>query len=144
MSFVPGGRAVIKSLDEGRAWVRDNRMLWDRAGLVLLSGPMGAGKTQVAQWMVSVLGGTEAASPTFAIHHRYACGKRTVDHFDLYRLKNDEELESTGFWDIVGQSDNLVLVEWADRLPMDVYPSARAKLTLNISAKENGERVFTW
>lgn len=138
------GSTTIKTLADGRAWVRNHRSLWDRAGLVLLSGPMGAGKTQLVQWMLEELGSKEASSPTFSIHQRYTSKERTVDHFDLYRLKSDDELDSCGYWEMVAERDNLVLVEWADRLPLDVYPANRSRLVLSVDLKPSGERTYSW
>ena len=84
--------------------------------LILLEGPMGAGKTQFTRYFIEALGSTETASPSFAIHHRYQTRKGNVDHFDLFRLENEEDLESTGFWDLFLDSNGLMIVEWADRL----------------------------
>ena len=103
---------------------------------------MGAGKTQFARWILKELGSTEAASPTFAIHHRYTTKFLDVDHFDLYRVRSDDDLESTGFWDILAASDNLVIVEWSDRLPREAYPKNRRQIFINIETLVTGERVL--
>lgn len=135
---------VIKDLTSGESWVKKNKPKWCRAGLVLLSGAMGAGKTQVAQWMLHELGVRGGASPTFAIHHNYLSSFFPIDHFDLYRLSRDIELEEIGFWDTLAREDNLVIVEWSDRLPSEVYPASRPKLWLNIVPQPNGDRVYNW
>jgi len=83
---------------------------------------MGAGKTQIVRWFLTQLGVTEVASPTFAVHHQYASPGGPVDHVDLYRVESDEDLESTGFWDLIREPQTLVFVEWADRLPEDAWP----------------------
>lgn len=94
----------------------------DRA-LLLLSGPVGAGKTTSVQTLARLLGMKDVASPSFAIHHRYENTRgQILDHVDLYRLQDEEDLESTGFWDLFSQSQSLVVVEWADRLCEDVLP----------------------
>jgi tRNA A37 threonylcarbamoyladenosine biosynthesis protein TsaE len=39
-----------------------------------------------------------------------------VLHADLYRLRDEDDLESTGYWDAVDEAD-LVIVEWIDQVP---------------------------
>lgn len=137
-------QVTIKNHEQGREWVRSHQELWSSPGVVLLSGPMGAGKTQICRWILDGLGSKEAASPTFAVHHRYDVETLTVDHFDLYRLSSQWDLEETGFWDILGEEDNLVLVEWADRLPLDSFPKSRRTVVVNIDLKSDGTRVLSY
>lgn len=129
-----------KSLEEGRSWVRSQLVHWHRPCLILLEGPMGAGKTQVAKWIVESLTAEDAASPTFGVHHRYSSTRGTVDHVDLYRLESDADLESTGFWDLFTDQTALVIVEWADRLPDDVWPQGWQKIKMKISVNPDQSR----
>ena len=133
---------VIRDASEGRTWVHTQQAFWKKPGLILLSGPMGAGKTQLVRWILQELGSREGASPTFNIHHRYQTPQMWVDHFDLYRLQSDQELESTGFWDILSESDNLAIIEWADRLPPEAFPQARRRISIIIDQLVTGERVY--
>lgn len=123
---------TFQTLADGEAWVRANQALWRAPNLILLSGPMGAGKTQLVRWILECLGSSEAASPTYAIHHRYRLSSGMVDHLDLYRLENDADLESSGFWEILDDCNNLVLVEWADRLSDAAYPRSRPVVRIRI------------
>lgn len=84
--------------------------------LILLDGPMGAGKTQFARFLLEALGSAEATSPSFAIHNRYETKQGAVEHLDLYRIDNKDDLESTAFWDLFSESDGIVIIEWSDRL----------------------------
>lgn len=90
--------------------------------IVLLIGPMGSGKTTAVSQLVKILGGDSAQSPTFAIHQVYKLSKAEVDHIDLYRLKNEADLESTGFWDLFSRRAGLILIEWGDRLDREALP----------------------
>ena len=67
--------------------------------IVALQGPMGVGKTEFVKHLCGKFRSDTVASPTFAIHHRYSSLRGTIDHLDLYRLENEDELETTGFWD---------------------------------------------
>ncbi|MBX2986399.1 MAG: tRNA (adenosine(37)-N6)-threonylcarbamoyltransferase complex ATPase subunit type 1 TsaE [Bdellovibrionaceae bacterium] len=96
---------------------REPRTLW------LLEGEVGSGKTETVKALSRLWGLSEVASPSYAIHHRYENRHGVaVDHLDLYRLESEEDLESTGFWDLFSESEGLVVIEWADRLNWDYLP----------------------
>lgn len=117
---------------ETRAWVKSFASELKRPCVVLLAGELGAGKTQITKWFLEDLGVTDSASPTFAIHQEYTAKSGVIDHVDLYRLKSDADLESSGFWDLFKQPDGLVFVEWADRLPESVWPADWKKIFISI------------
>ena len=57
--------------------------------IVLLKGPIGAGKTSFVQGIAKGLSISEdITSPTFAISHHYSSGKIPLIHLDLYRLED--------------------------------------------------------
>ena len=87
-------------------------------------GELGAGKTTLIKALCSELGVLETtASPSFAIVNEYHDAKgRPVYHFDLFRLKDAQELDGIGFMEYL-DSGHYCFVEWpelaAGRLPMD-------------------------
>ena len=92
---------------------------------ILLFGQMGCGKTQLTQFVVSALKvlhqkaqnqDINVTSPTFTLHNTYHLDSFDVEHFDLFRLKNDEDLESIGLWDVIEQKCAVLIIEWAERL----------------------------
>lgn len=122
----------FSTLKETKKWAEDFARSLRKGDIVLLSGPMGAGKTQIVRWIVESLGGESASSPTFAIHQSYSTSKFRVDHMDLYRLESQSDFESAGLWDILNQDDGILFVEWADRIPREWWPKERRIFTLEI------------
>lgn len=113
----------LQSLAETRSWIFAIAAQCERPCVVLLDGDLGAGKTQTVRFFLEALGLKGAASPTFAIHHEYPSKAGPIDHVDLYRVKSDADLEATGFWDLFSRDDGFVFIEWASRLPEDIWPA---------------------
>ena len=84
--------------------------------LILLDGPLGAGKTTLAQGIAAGLGVTEpVVSPSFTLVREYVCaaGQRLV-HMDFYRLSGNREVVDLGIEDYLGTED-IVVIEWPER-----------------------------
>lgn len=78
-------------------------------------GELGAGKTTIIKLICKYLGVTEnMSSPTFAIVNTYESNNsQKIFHFDLYRLKSENELIDIGWYDYL-ISDSLIFVEWPE------------------------------
>ncbi len=99
---------------------------------VVLSGPLGAGKTVFAKGVAAGLGidPDTVTSPTFAICSEYEVpGGRRLAHLDCYRLASAAELEGAGFLDLL-VAGTVVLVEWGERF-RDALPADRLEITLS-------------
>lgn len=82
--------------------------------LLLLTGGIGAGKTVFARGFARALGVTEpVTSPTFVLHSIYDSGRLPMNHFDLYRLEAQAEVDELAIWEFMDGA--VTLVEWADR-----------------------------
>jgi tRNA threonylcarbamoyladenosine biosynthesis protein TsaE len=101
--------------------------------IVLLSGPLGAGKTQFVKACVKILGGLAAESPTFSIINEYEAGETRVYHADLYRLTSSADIESTGFWDLFSQPEGLIFVEWPEQAGGSDFPVYWAQMKISVS-----------
>ena len=84
--------------------------------LVILTGPLGAGKTVFVRGLAEGLGVDPAAvrSPTFVLHHVYTGGRLTLHHLDLYRLADDADLRVLDVDELLDAGD-VVAVEWGER-----------------------------
>jgi tRNA threonylcarbamoyladenosine biosynthesis protein TsaE len=109
--------------------------------IVLLNGPIGAGKTSFVQGIARGLSISEdITSPTFALSHHYYSGKIPLIHLDLYRLENtfsakeffySEEEEAL-------QNKAILVIEWPDL----VEPLIKNFWKINISYAENYGRHY--
>lgn len=104
------------------------------ADVVLLEGPVGAGKTHFARQLIqSILTEPEdVPSPTFTLVQSYETTQGPLWHADLYRLSSVFEVEELGLSEAFETA--ICLVEWPDRLGPLAPPDA---LTLSFSPANN-------
>jgi tRNA threonylcarbamoyladenosine biosynthesis protein TsaE len=82
--------------------------------LLLLAGPLGAGKTTFVRGLARGCGSTApVASPTFQLVRIYP-GRVQLAHVDLYRVKAAGELLDLGLDELI--DEGAVVVEWGDRI----------------------------
>ena len=85
--------------------------------IVLLQGPIGAGKTSFVQGIAKGLSISEdITSPTFALSHHYNSGKIPLIHLDLYRLENISSAKEVFFSEEEEsiQSQAILVIEWPE------------------------------
>ncbi len=112
--------------------------------LLLLGGPLGAGKTFFARALLRALGVPESVavpSPTFALVHRYA---GPVIHADLYRVRDEPNpiasVRALGLRD--DREDGAILVvEWGEGLEEALGGPAEGSLTFDRSGGARSVRV---
>lgn len=118
--------------------------------ILLLAGPMGAGKTEAVKFLCQQLKVKEAVSPSFGLQQFYQGSldgqSLTIQHWDLYRLKEGDEfssdLESTGFWDQITDPNAIIFVEWGDRLKIQDLPKGMNVIPLDIMIQTSGQRIL--
>jgi len=85
--------------------------------IVLLQGPIGAGKTSFVQGIAKGLSiSEEITSPTFALSHHYNSGKIPLIHLDLYRLENIASAKEIFFSEEeeAVQNHAILIIEWPE------------------------------
>ena len=98
--------------------------------VILLMGPLGAGKTCLTQGIAHGLGIHEyTASPSFVLVREYQ-GKLPLYHIDLYRLDKIEEVTQLGLDDYL-YGNGVCVVEWADK-GLDVLPEEHLLIEMQI------------
>ena len=103
-----------------------------------LSGDLGAGKTTFVKALARALGVKgPVTSPTFNILVVHT-GPLPLNHFDLYRLERERELEDIDYWGVM-ESGGVSVVEWGDRFPAALPPD---HLSVQIEIGDALERTF--
>src|SRR6476659_6247661 len=106
--------------------------------VILLSGPLGVGKTALARGLIRALGHDgEVPSPSFALVQPYDELDPPVWHADLYRIDEAEEVEELG---LDAATDAVLVVEWPERAGENAWPAA---LRLALAFGQNGDRNLT-
>jgi tRNA threonylcarbamoyladenosine biosynthesis protein TsaE len=91
--------------------------------LLLLTGPMGVGKTTLVQNFAAELNSTaRVTSPTYTLIHEYPTPSGILIHIDAFRLHGSEPLIRFGLDDYL-QRSRIVVVEWGENL-REPYPEA--------------------
>ncbi|MCD1117944.1 tRNA (adenosine(37)-N6)-threonylcarbamoyltransferase complex ATPase subunit type 1 TsaE [Chryseobacterium turcicum] len=109
--------------------------------ILLLKGNLGAGKTTFTQFLLKNLGSEdEVNSPTYSIVNEYSSPKGKIYHFDLYRLKNIEEVYDIGIEEYLDNAF-LCIIEWPEVYEDELYGLNYHSMSINNS---EGNREITF
>ena len=111
---------------------------------IFLYGQIGVGKTTFARLLINnyenekKLNKSEVLSPTFNIMFKYDIKDFTIEHYDLYRIKNEKEIKNIGIFENLNQ--NITIVEWPELIKNK--PINRIDLFFEYT-KDMNERTLT-
>ena len=110
--------------------------------VILFHGEMGVGKTTLIKALAKALGVKDAtSSPTFSLVNEYqASENKLVYHFDVYRLKNENEAYDMGIEDYL-YSGNWCFIEWAEKIP-NLIPELHSVIELKLAADRKRELLL--
>ena len=108
--------------------------------LIAMYGDLGVGKTAFVRGLASVLApDTRIKSPTYTIVNEHKGVNLPLYHFDMYRIEDEDELYSIGFFDYVQKG--ICVIEWSENIE-EFIPKDAYKVTIKRAEKEN-ERMIT-
>ena len=112
--------------------------------LILLQGNLGSGKTTFSQYFAKSLGvKNNLTSPTFVIIKSYDIPNYDfkLHHLDLYRLEKEWELEELEILSQIQTSNDIFLIEWADKFPT-IFINNK-KIILHFELQSENTRIIT-
>lgn len=116
--------------------LRDTQVL---PRFVALYGDLGVGKTAFVRGFTDALApNAHVKSPTFALVHEYPATPAPVFHFDMYRITDDDDLYSTGFYDYFRRR-GFMLTEWSENIPF-ALPDRYIRVNISKTAATPDER----
>ncbi len=108
--------------------------------IIALFGDLGSGKTRLVKGICEELRVNDMVnSPTFMIVNEYVSGDNVnIYHFDLYRMKTENEILAMGFMEYLNNS-SIVLIEWPEHIER-LLPEKTIKIHLSHSTESENYR----
>ena len=112
-----------------------------RAGdFVAMFGDLGVGKTAFVRGVASVLAsGARVKSPTFTVVNEYHGDKLPLYHFDVYRIEDEDDLYSVGFYEYLQKG--ICVVEWSENIESSI-PKNAYRVTIERGENPENERII--
>ena len=106
---------------------------------IALYGDLGVGKTAFVRGFTSLFSPkARVKSPTFALVNEYKGEKISVFHFDMYRINDEDELYSIGFYDYLDRN-GVCLTEWSENIPF-ALPDRHIAVNIEKCPEEHPDR----
>tara|TARA_B100000579_G_scaffold414824_1_gene408829 strand:- start:824 stop:1282 length:459 start_codon:yes stop_codon:yes gene_type:complete len=110
---------------------------------ICLNGDLGSGKTTFSRYFIrSLLSNSvndDIPSPTFTLLQIYDDQKRSIYHYDFYRLNKIDELVELNYSESV--ENNICIIEWANKFKKALPPD---RIEINFQIKSNNKRSITF
>ncbi|MCP5464436.1 MAG: tRNA (adenosine(37)-N6)-threonylcarbamoyltransferase complex ATPase subunit type 1 TsaE [Deltaproteobacteria bacterium] len=133
------------TLDDLAVFCENFRDEFEPGDVVSLEAEMGGGKTTLLRCLLQSLGMADDegfSSPTFSILNQYDCDGVLINHVDLYRLSDFEELENT---DILAEftKDRISFIEWGNKFA-ELNSLYNKKIILMADQQDPEERLISF
>ena len=128
---VPTGIFITRAAEETFDLGRQVGEQLSGGEILLLSGPLGAGKTIFVKGLAGALGldTQEVTSPSFTLVNPYL-GKFTLYHIDLYRLDEGAAAQAVDLEELLSDERAIIVIEWAERLGNHPLPANVWRISL--------------
>ena len=133
----------LKSLEDTKNFSEKISKIVNTGDVIFLCGEIGVGKTTFVRYFINHLESkkkiknSDVLSPTFNIVYDYNVGSIKILHYDLYRLKNYNDISQLGMFEAF--DDHIKIIEWPELIkpkPMD-----RIDIFFNYSKLINSREV---
>ena len=108
----------LKSLEDTQKFSKKISKIIKAGDIIFLYGEIGVGKTTFVRFLINELElksgfkKSDVLSPTFNIAYDYDVGKIKINHYDLYRIKNYEDILELGMFET--NTNYIKIVEWPE------------------------------
>lgn len=132
----------VNSIEETTKLGYELGKLLNSGDIVCLTGDLGTGKTHITKGIANGLNINDTiTSPTFTIVNEYDSGRLKLNHFDVYRVSDPDEIYAIGFDDYIF-SDAVSIIEWANYIE-DILPEEylHIHISKDLSNGENFRKI---
>jgi tRNA threonylcarbamoyladenosine biosynthesis protein TsaE len=121
---MPISKTIQETHNIAKEFVNSLKPNSHKATIVALQGDLGSGKTAFVQGMAQALGITGSVlSPTFVLQKIYSLENKKFKHLihiDAYRMESVHELNHIGWHELIKDPENLVCIEWPERVKEEI------------------------
>lgn len=133
---------IVNNIDETTSLGYKIGTLVNSGDIICLTGDLGTGKTHITKGIAKGLNITDIiTSPTFTIVNEYNSGRLKLNHFDVYRVSDPDEVYAIGFDDYIF-SDAVSIIEWANYIE-EILPKEylHIHISKDINKDENYRKI---
>ena len=133
----------LKSLKDTQNFSKNISQIISAGDVIFLYGEIGVGKTTFVRFFINSLESkngiknSEVLSPTFNIIYDYDVGNIKILHYDLYRLKNYDDISQLGMFET--SKNDIKIVEWPELIKSK--PKDRIDILFNYSKLVDSRKV---
>jgi len=136
----------IKSVEEMALVSKKVLELLTYPTLILLNGSLGSGKTTFCKYFLPNFGISpdKVKSPTYSLINNFKTPSIEINHLDLYRLDQPDQILTEEIKQLVEIPQSITLIEWPDRLSLQIPPNSKLQqISINFTILENNSRQIT-
>ena len=133
----------LKSLEDTKNLSKNISKIINSGDTILLYGEIGVGKTTFARFFINNLESkqkiknSDVLSPTFNIVYDYDVGNKKILHYDLYRLKNNNDISQLAMFET--SKKHIKIIEWPELI--EPKPKDRIDISFQYSKLINSREV---
>ena len=133
----------LKSLEDTKKFSKGISNIIKAGDVIFLYGEIGSGKTTFTRFVINYfesknkIKNSDVLSPTFNIVYDYDVGKEKILHYDLYRLKNHNDISQLGMFE--NSNEYIKIVEWPELI--ESKPDDRIDIFFQYSKLVNSREI---